>query len=327
MVGTAPTPCRPAPPMISVVMPCFNGVAHVGAALRSALEQGWPILEVIVVDDGSTDGSAAWIRREFPSVTVIEQVNQGVAAARNRGVAEARGEWVAFLDADDVWLPGKLTAQMAVAAAAPETRMTYTAWTVWASNDASPEAGFMHNLQQSADVEALWAGPSGWIYPQLLLDCEVWTSTVLMQRSLLDEIGSFDTHLRIGEDYDLWLRASRRTQIIRVPRPLALYRQHPASITRSAPSENYRGVVIARALAQWGYSDPHAPSANPAQVRRALAKSWSEFALANLQAGRVDRARRGVRMSLRADPSHVGAWKALVRTVLSCFAPRRDVQP
>lgn len=327
MVGTVPTPCLPAPPMISVVVPCFNGVAHVGAALRSALDQGWPALEVIVVDDGSTDGSAAWIRREFPLVTVIEQANQGVAAARNHGIAAAHGEWIAFLDADDIWLPGKLTAQMAVAAATPETRMTYTAWAVWASDDASPEVGFLNNLQQSAGVETLWNGPSGWIYPQLLLDCEVWTSTVLIQRSLLDEIGGFYIQLRIGEDYDLWLRASRRTQIIRVPRPLALYRQHPASITRSVPSENYRSVVVTRALAQWGYDDGHGPPANPAQVRRALAKSWSEFAAANLQAGRMDRARRGVWMSLCADPSHVGAWKALAKTALGRFAPKLEARP
>ncbi len=313
--------------MISVVVPCFNGVAYVGAALRSVFDQGWPTLEVIVVDDGSTDGSAAWIRREFPSVTVIEQTNQGVAAARNRGIAEAHGEWVAFLDADDVWLPGKLTAQMAVAAATPESRMTYTAWSVWPSDEASPEVGFLQNLHQRAGIEALWTGPSGWIYPQLLLDCEVWTSTVLMQRSLLKETGSFDTQLRIGEDYDLWLRASRVTPILRVARPLALYRQHPASITRSAPNENYRGVVVARALAQWGYGDDHAPSANPSQVRRALAKSWSEFAMANLQAGRLSGARRGVWMSLRTDPAYVGAWKALVKTALGSFAPRLEARP
>lgn len=327
MAGPVPPPGSPEPPTISVVVPCFNGVAHVGAALRSVLDQGWPALEVIVVDDGSTDGSAAWIRREFPGVTVIEQFNQGVAAARNRGIAAARGEWVAFLDADDVWLPGKLTAQMAIASATPETRMTYTAWAVWTSDAAGPETGFLHNLHQRAGIETLWIGPSGWIYPQLLLDCEVWTSTVLMQRSLLEEIGGFDTQLRIGEDYDLWLRASRRTQIIRVPRPLALYRQHPASITRSAPSENYRSVVVTRALTQWGYDDGHGPPANPAQVRRALAKSWSEFAAANLQAGHVDRARRAVWMSLRADPRHVGAWKALVKTALGRFAPRLEARP
>ena len=193
MAGTFQTLGLSAPPLISVVVPCFNGIAHVGAALRSVLDQRWPNLEVIVVDDGSTDGSAASIRSGFPSVIVIEQVNQGVAAARNRGIAEARGEWVAFLDADDIWLPGKLMAQMEVAAAAPETRMTYTAWAVWTSDNSSPDAGFMHNLHQRAGVETFWIGPSGWIYPQLLLDCAVWTSTVLMRRSLLQEIGSFDT--------------------------------------------------------------------------------------------------------------------------------------
>ncbi|MFX8024319.1 hypothetical protein ABTK62_20960, partial [Acinetobacter baumannii] len=82
-------------------------------------------------------------------------------------------------------------------------------------------------LAAQAGDTARWAGATGWLYPELLLDCVVWTSTVLMQRSLLDEIGDFDSELRIGEDYDLWLRASRVTRIERVAQPLALYRQHP----------------------------------------------------------------------------------------------------
>lgn len=317
---------RASMPLISVVIPCYNAARYIESTLRSVLAQDWTALEVIVVDDGSKDGSAELVRHSFPSVTVVEQPNQGVAAARNHGIRRARGEWVAFVDADDIWLPGKLSAQMAAMAAFDGARMSYTAWWVWSSSEPDPEPETLQAVAAAAD-QPHWGGPSGWIYPQLLLDCEVWTSTVLMQRSLLDEIGNFDTTLRIGEDYDLWLRASRVTPILRVARPLALYRQHPASITRSAPGENYRGVVVARALQRWGYGQAQAPEADRAAVRRALAKSWSDFAVANLAAGRLDRARRGAWMALRTDPSHTAGWKALVKTALGVVVPRREVHP
>jgi glycosyltransferase involved in cell wall biosynthesis len=317
------TDAAPAAPTISVVLPCFNGVAYVGAALRSVLDQGWPGLEVIVVDDGSTDGSAPWIRREFPSVKVIEQANQGVAAARNQGIAAARGEWVAFIDADDVWLPGKLAAQIAAIRARPEARMVYTAWSVWLSDNAAPTAEHLLAVQSQGDDATRWTGPSGWIYPELLLDCEVWTSTVLAQRSLFQQIGVFDSSLRIGEDYDLWLRASRVTPILRVARPLALYRQHPASITRAAPRENYRGLVVARALDRWGYADEHGGRASTRAVNRALARSWAEFAAANLAAQRRDVAWRSCLEALRKHLGNRVAWKTLAKSTWPAPMARR----
>ncbi|CAN5396842.1 hypothetical protein BH11PSE9_BH11PSE9_01580 [soil metagenome] len=310
---------------ISVVIPCFNAARYVVAAVSSVLAQVWPELEIIVVDDGSSDASAEAVRSAFPSaafpsVTVLQQPNQGVAAARNFGIRHATGEWVAFLDADDIWLPGKLQAQIDLLQGHPSARMAYSAWQVWQSEEPAPQRPDEW-LALPAD-EARWAGPSGWIYPQLLLDCEVWTSTVIARRSLFDEIGVFDTTLRVGEDYDLWLRASRVTPILRVPRPLALYRQHATSITRGAPPDNYRGIVVSRALAKWGYAQEQV-HADRSQVDRALAKSWSDYAAANLEAGHLARARHGVMSSLRADPTHAGAWKALVRMALRSVSPRR----
>ncbi len=177
----------------------------------------------------------------------------------------------------------------------------------------------------SGDLER-WAGPSGWIYPQLLLDCEVWTSTVLAHRSLFEEVGFFDTTLRIGEDYDLWLRTSRVTAILRVPRPYALYRLHPASITTSVPETNYRGLVVARALARWGYGSPDGNSARKADVDRALAQSWIDFAGAHFKAGNLGRAWYGGLMSIRANLWHAGGWKIFAKTVARSLAVGRRIR-
>lgn len=302
-------------PRVSVVIPCFNTERYIAATLRAVLAQTGAALEVIVVDDGSTDGSAAIVEREFPQVRLMRRANAGVAAARNAGIDAATGDWVAFCDADDIWLPDKLAAQFGAMAAVPDCRMSYTAWHVWVSASPEPEPDLLEHLA-AQDRAKRWAGATGWLYPELLLDCVVWTSTVLMQRRLFDDIGRFDTSLRIGEDYDLWLRASRVTRIERVARPLALYRQHPASITRSAPRDNYRGRVVQRALDTWGLSGPDGRKADAAAVREVLAGSWSQFAYTQLQAGQRTAARRSAREALRVLPGHWPGWKLLLRSWL-----------
>ncbi len=308
---------------ISVVIPCFNAERYIAAAVRSVLAQNWSDIEIIVVDDGSSDRSAELVRDTFPEVTLLWQTNQGAAAARNLGIRQAQSDWIAFLDADDMWLPGKLQAQWQMLSIQPTARMAYSAWQLWFSTAPSPSLEYIDEVLSQSGNPDQWAGPSGWIYPQLLLDCEVWTSTVLMHRSLFEEIGLFDTALRIGEDYDLWLRASRVTAILRVPRPYALYRLHPASMTTTVPEMNYRKLVISRALARWGYDSPDGSSARKADVDRALAQSWSNFASAHLDAGNLSRAWHGGLMSIRTDWWHAHGWRVLVQTVARSLAVGR----
>lgn len=303
-------------PMISVVIPCYNAERWIGATLRSVLAQDWPKLEIIVVDDGSSDRSAELVRTQFPDITLLQQKNSGVAAARNLGIANAKGDWIAFVDADDIWLPGKLHAQWLALSLHPGERMAYTAWHVWPCANPEPEATLLRDLGQHSTDTSLWDGPTGWIYPDLLEDCCVWTSTVLMHRSLLEQIGTFDEQLRIGEDYDLWLRASQATQIVRIPKPLALYRMHPDSITKKAPDTNYQALVIVRAINQWGYCSPDGRTAAKKIVDSALARTWRDFAGAHMKAGNLEHARHGSFMSLRSDWCQLRGWKLAGRSIL-----------
>lgn len=304
-------------PRLSVVIPCYNAERYIAATLDSVLAQrdnDVPIdLEIIVVDDGSRDGSAALVRERYPQVRLLEQANAGVAAARNHGIQAARGEWVAFVDADDIWLPGKLAAQFALLAAHPECRMCYTAWQVWPSSDPLPTPEIMAEVGRCADEPARWQGPSGWIYPELLLDCVVWTSTTIALRSLFEEIGNFDSTLRIGEDYDLWLRASQATPILRVAYPYALYRIHPDSITKTPPTANYRAIVIDRALNKWGLRSANGVQAEKSKVQRMLAEIWVHFASDSLRVGELNRASSASYMAVRMYASYLPAWKLLVK--------------
>lgn len=308
------------PAKISVVIPCFNAERYIAATLRSVLAQELPALEVIVVDDGSRDASAALVQQGFPGVTLLRQRNQGVAAARNRGIEHASGDWVAFVDADDIWLPGKLAAQAVLLQANPQARIVYSAWQVWHSTDPEPPPALLAELAASSDDAARWAGASGWIYPELLLDCVVWTSTVLAHKALLRELGGFDAALRIGEDYDLWLRASRVTPILRLPRPGALYRMHPQSITKGAPAKNHKGEVVGRALQRWGYASPDGRSARRSDVDRGLARSWSDFGGAHLSGGNLRIARQAALTAVRLAPTQVLGWKVLARAALGMLS-------
>lgn len=308
-------------PSISVVVPCYNARAYIGATLRSVIAQRLPDLEIIVVDDGSSDGSAEFVTREFPQVRIERQRNQGVAAARNTGIALARGDWIAFVDADDIWLPGKLQAQMRLLQEHPEALCCYSAWKVWRSEQPEPTTAELAEVEIENGLADRWQGASGWIYDQLLLDCWVWTSTVLVKRELLQQLGGFDPALRLGEDYDLWLRISRHTPILRVPQALALYRDHPHSITKRPPDINYQALVVTRAIERWGYRAAQGPDANPRAVARALARCWNYHSAAHLLAGNSTQARRSARQAMHWQPLNGTAWSLMLKTMLP--APRR----
>jgi glycosyltransferase involved in cell wall biosynthesis len=293
----------------SVVIPCYNAARYLTPTLNSALAQEGVELEVIVVDDGSTDDSPLVVERDFPSVRLIRQANAGVSAARNAGVAAARHEWVAFLDADDLWLPGKLAAQRTMLLQHRDCRLCYTAWEVWESEAPVPPAAWLRELEARG---AQSDGPSGDIYPELLEACHVWTSTVVAQRSLIQEIGGFEVGRAVGEDYGLWLAASRHTAILRVPKPLALYRHHSSNTTRKPPVANHQAAVVEAAIARWGWSSPLGRPANRDRVRQSLASSWVDFGAGVLMAQGDPRvALRSAVQALSLAPALGKSWRLL----------------
>ncbi len=162
--------------------------------------------EVAVIDDGSTDGTEDMLRREFPQASYFYQENRGVSAARNLGVQQTTGDWLAFLDSDDEWLPEKLFNQKAALTNHPEYKICHT------------EENWIRDGAQ-VDVPKKYAKTGGWIFAHCLPLCAMSPSTVLIHRSVFEGIGLFDTQLPACEDYDLWLRITANYPVLLVEQP------------------------------------------------------------------------------------------------------------
>ncbi len=191
---------------VSVIIPSYNRAHLLGRAIASVQAQTLKPLEIIVVDDGSTDASAELVTRQFPDCHYLHQSNRGVSAARNLGIRVARGEWIAFLDSDDEWLPEKLAAQAAVLAATSGCRLVH-ADEVWIRRGRRVNAMQKHRKS------------GGDIFQQCLPLCVISPSAAVLHRSLLEEVGGFDESLPACEDYDLWLRICAREAVAFVETP------------------------------------------------------------------------------------------------------------
>lgn len=309
-------------PLVSVVLPAYNVRPHVGEAIRSVQAQGFDDLEIIVVDDGSTDGTADFVAEAFPSVRLFRKPNGGAATARNLGLREARGRFIAFLDSDDVWLPGKLRAQIDYMVQHPDVRMVCGGFSFWLADETGrfpdPAASFAPVADSRPEPEH-----SGWVYHTLLLSNFVWTSTVVMARSLLDEIGYYDESLRLGQDYDYWLRASRVTEIHRLSGVMALYRKHDNSATmRGFSQTNHAAKVIETAVAKWGVTGPDGSSVSDQALKERLYRIYFSAGYGCYRNGRLTRAVGEFRNSIKTRPSCVKSWAYLVLSYLGIARER-----
>ncbi|MDF1552787.1 MAG: glycosyltransferase [Deferrisomatales bacterium] len=232
-------------PLVSVVIPTFDRRALVCEAVASVLAQTFADFELIVVDDGSLDETVGELARRFadPRLRIVSQENAGASAARNRGAAAGHGEWLAFLDSDDTWLPPKLEHQLRALADHPETPACYTE-EIW------------YRDGRWANPRDVHAKHSGWIFPNCLPLCIISPSSILMRRGLFESLGGFDETLPACEDYDLWLRLSARHPILLVEERLVVKRNgHPGQLSRA-----HWGLDRFRVRALWKLArDPEIP--------------------------------------------------------------------
>lgn len=215
-----------ADPKVSVIVPVFNGEKYIGAALRSMLSQDYANLEIVVVNDGSTDASMKEIEpfRDLPNIMYIEQTNRGVAAARNTGLAHATGEFVAFLDHDDLWLPHKIKLQVEYLTLHPEVALVHSDYL--AIDSTGSPAHLYRSPRWPTNVE-------GRCFKELLIRNRLALLTVMVRKACLDRVGTFNEKLTSAEDYEMWLRFAWYYPFGYINEPLALYRLHDSNASRN----------------------------------------------------------------------------------------------
>ncbi len=259
--------------MISVIIPTYNRAWTLTEAIDSVLAQDYQNFELIVVDDGSSDNTSNLIDRYAGRLKLIRQTNAGVSAARNRGIAEARGDFLAFLDSDDTWLPQKLSRQMDFFTRRPKALICQTQ-EIWIRNSVRVNPKKYHKK------------PSGMIFEPSLDLCLVSPSAVMIKKELFKEIGCFDENLPACEDYDLWLRVSCRYPIYLVDDPLVIKRGgHSDQLSRAPGLDRFR-VQALHKIVQSG-------QLTPSQSKAAIAvfqKKCTIYAAGCRKRGRPDEA-------------------------------------
>jgi glycosyltransferase involved in cell wall biosynthesis len=212
------------PPLVSVIIPTYNRSSLLLEAVDSVFKQTFQDFELIVIDDGSRDGTAKALAPYQDRFVSYIQNNRGVSAARNRGIRMARGQWIAFLDSDDLWLPEKLETQTRFFSQNSEALICQTE-EIWIRNGRRVNPRKKHQKY------------SGNIFAPSLRLCLVSPSAVMIKKGLFEQVGFFDETLPACEDYDLWLRISAHFPVFLIEQPLVVKRGgHPDQLSRTIPA-------------------------------------------------------------------------------------------
>jgi glycosyltransferase involved in cell wall biosynthesis len=232
-------------PLVSIVVPVYDGERYICDAIASAVGQTYARTEIIVVDDGSKEPIAPRLSRWADRLQIHRTPNRGVAAARNFGIRHSTGDYVALLDQDDVWRPDKLERQMEILCARPEVGLIHS------------DILFRDERQgRTYHEERPRASLSGHCYATLFGGCQIATCTVVMPRSVLETVGMFDEDIRGTDDYDLVLRVARHFPLAYLDEPLATYRVHDTNWSHRS-LDMLRGElrVVEKAITQDGELD------------------------------------------------------------------------
>lgn len=266
-------------PLVSVIVPTFNRERFINAAIDSVLAQTYRHFELIVVDDGSTDTTPDLLAAYGDAVRVIRQPNQGVSAARNTGIRASQGEYIALLDSDDYWKREKLACQIDFFSTHPDAGICQTE-EIWIRNGVRVNPKKKHRKY------------SGMIFEKTLPLCLVSPSAVMIRKSLLDEVGLFDTRLPACEDYDLWLRIAWKHPVHLIDTPLIVKRGgHPDQLSRTPELDKYRIQALLKILTQAALSE-----SQRAAALAMLSEKCTIFANGCLKRGRSEEANYYLRL-------------------------------
>ena len=279
--------------LVSVVIPCFGQAHFLPQAIESALDQTHPQVQVIVVDDGSLDNTSA-VAGRYTGVRVIRRENGGLASARNAGLAEARGEWVVFLDADDRLLPGALAAGLAALAARPDAAFAAGRYLAAAADGSLLDTEAFGGAQRDpyeALLRSNWTGMP---------------ATCVFRRDLVQAVGGFDHGVSAAADYDLCLRLARAHAVASHDEPVAVYRRYSTSMSADSAAM-LAAVMTALRRQRGGLREPRRLRTARREGRRFWRGDYGEPAVTDTRVAlrelRLRRTARNVRVLARNHPA------------------------
>ncbi|MGO8669950.1 MAG: glycosyltransferase [Capsulimonadaceae bacterium] len=321
-------------PNVAAIIPCYNRTRYLREAIDSALGQTYPSIEIIAVDDGSTDSTSSVLASYGDAIRVIRQENAGTAAARNTGIAASTAPFLAWLDSDDRWRPEKIAAQVQVMRAFPQAAVVYTACRMvdaagnplQCRQEQAPPLDLPISLDNCGGREVR-AGIRVDVLRMLVVESQVMPSSCLVRRGALDEAGPFDPNYRFSEDWELNFRLARRFPYAYVDAPLTDYRVHADS-----KSQDRRPHALGRLELRHAIEAARAEirKADPSrEMRRAYHRHTLKFADAYYRVGKLAladgdaaRARECLRAAIGRNPRVMKYYPGAIRAILAASVDR-----
>ena len=251
--------------LVSVVIPTYNSSQFLTDAIESVLVQTFKDFEILVIDDGSTDDTKRVIIEKFGGVSQVSYIykeNGGVSSARNFGIEKAKGKYIAFLDADDAWIPEKLEKQISALEKNPEIKACYSSFFLC---DKYLNLVGVNQSERKADAlsDLLFIG-----------NVVATPSTVIAERELFQQVGGFDTELSQCADWEMWIRLATQTEFIYIDEPLLKYRQHDSNMSKNSALLEKDSIL----LMEKGFALPNLPNELKAKKNEALARNYMVLA-------------------------------------------------
>jgi glycosyltransferase involved in cell wall biosynthesis len=290
----------------SVIIPTYNRGRFVREAVDSVLNQTFNDYEIVVVDDGSVDDTKEVLASYGNRIRYIYQTNSGVSAARNRGILSSNGEYVAFLDDDDLWLPRKLELQIKYLDEHPEVGLLFSN-----TNTATTGEDLRFANKKMSQISKPHRGK---VFRELFVENFIPCCSVVVRRICFDKVGLFDPSLRNAQDYDMWLRIARFFRVDYIDQPLAIYRHHVHSLSHGVEKEIESEILLRKKMISL---DPSLLVQFSHQtIKEAYYRSHVHLGWVQMWKGDLKKARKNYWQYIQLDPLDPRVYVLVMITIL-----------
>jgi len=294
-------------PIVSIVIPAYNAAAYLKETVDSVLASTFQDFEVVIVNDGSNDGTCDVARSiADPRVRLISHTNKGMSASRNIAIASGNSEFIALLDADDIWHPEKLALQVNTLTQHPDYDICYSEFQAWGGE-------LDENFRAPIETSEISKDLSGWIYPKMIMTNYALPSTLLFRRAVWDALGPFLCDNQQTDDWEYFVRASRQFKFAKLSAALVLYRQHPASLSRRPSEINHTEVMREQLIDRYQYNCPYGGPVDKIELQRRRYLGLRHFADAHIVAGNLKLGLRQITLLLMAGPSRTETLLTMIK--------------